>query len=672
MAPDRKKYKIRIVFGLSNINADFLQLILCMLVGHYIIDNPLYGGALFLFTNIWTLYFQSNLRHIKFRGNSRMSVAMWVFLTASVLAALALVFFFPIVTGSVAVNYVSFFVMMLTARSVITYWVNKTYNRQKTADRVYKALFQLLFIAACSAFAAMLMQGPAMWVTIGGAAVTGFLLSFQSSTLVSLGKYVGKMNRDKMADIFSYAMFSNMALYAQIAFSLGALMYICYISFGGGAFSVWNYLAMGGWILVVLIAFELFTWLVNRAGWVLSLNLFVVGVAMWAIGSVQVYNADNLLRLWMWTLFWGFGLAATTAVTNRYNADQKMVARLAGRRISDRDLYFRNLLTQAISVILSNAIMLCIVTIWTFWIPTFTDTQLPGSFREVMIQLPVVFMAVSLVFALKQPLDRRSRQKLVNYSKGINANEPTKESLNARLVKKSRVRFGVKIIAAVFRPFLRLRVSGGENMAYRDFPSVFVCNHGVIYGPVAAVIYLPTYFRPWVDKKMCDRDLCAREIYARHIRKLPLPEKTGRALSRFVARPVTWAIGSFNPIAVEKNSLRNVMSTFGATVDVLREGDNVLIFPEKPKKRRRGGEADIKHETDTVGTLYTGFANIGRLYYDATGKALRFYPIYADRRRHTFRIGEPTLFDPAVDPREEKQRIADDLHRKMLALKSPE
>ena len=202
-----------------------------------------------------------------------------------------------------------------------------------------------------------------------------------------------------------------------------------------------------------------------------------------------------------------------------------------------------------------------------------------------------------------------------------------------------------------------------------NFPSIFVCNHGIIYGPVAAVIYLPTYFRPWIDRKMVDRDLAAQEMYGRFLYRLPLlSERTKRGVARALARPVTWALNSFDPIPVEKNNLRNVMSTFDDTVRVLSEGDNVLIFPERPRRVRRGNKMTVEHRTDSVGTLFTGFANIGRMYYDKTGQALRFYPIYAGRRDHTFRIGEPVVFDPANDALEEKRRIAALLHDRMAAL----
>ena len=42
----KKAYRINVALSLSNVNADFLQLILCMMVSHYIIANPLYGACM--------------------------------------------------------------------------------------------------------------------------------------------------------------------------------------------------------------------------------------------------------------------------------------------------------------------------------------------------------------------------------------------------------------------------------------------------------------------------------------------------------------------------------------------------------------------------------------------------------------------------------------------------
>lgn len=666
----KKSYRINVALSLSNVNADFLQLFLCMMVSHYIIDNPLYGAALFLFANIWILYFTGNLRRLS-NGptHGQTHLIMWILLSASVFAGLALVFLFPVVTYAPGANFVSFFVLLIAARSILTWKVNDALSRPGLPRRVYKGLFQLLFFVPCLAFAWIIADEPVMWLLLTGYALTGFLLSYQSSTMASLSKYLSNTRRDKLRDIFSYRIFSNMSLYAQIALSLGVLMYVCYVGFSAQTFSSDTYLYLGGWIVAVLLFSGLFTRLVNRRGWVLSLNMFIVGAALWIAGSLMMFGVKGLWGSAFWAGLWGVGLACITSVLNRYNGDFKMVARIAGRKVSDRDLYFRSMVTQIIAVIFSNAIMLCVVTVWVFVIPAAHTPRLPALFRSTMVQLPVLFMLASIFFALRQPLDERSRQKLLNYTQGNNQNTPTQQNLRHNLVEKKRVKFGVKILAFLVKPFLHLRVYGKENMQMEHFPSVFVCNHGIVYGPIAAVIYLPTYFRPWIDRKMVERERAAKEMCSRFIYRIPLlSAKTKMRIAHALAGPVTWALNSFDPIPVEKNNLRNVMSTFDDTVKVLSEGDNVLIFPEKPRRVKRGDKMTVEHLTDSVGRLFTGFANIGHLYYDTTGKALRFYPIYASRQHHTFRIGEPVVFDPAGDPHEEKQRIAALLHDRMLAL----
>lgn len=672
MVAKRQTTRLRLALSLSNVNADFLQLILCMFVSHHILDNPFYGAALFLFANIWILFFQSNIgRVINPRNIRGLGWVMWILLALSMMAGQALIFFFPVVVDSATPNLVSFFVILIAARSVITAQVNRAFSQPKLSHRIYKALFQVMFLAPCALYVSWIMGGgTAGWFIFTGFFVTGILSSYQSSTFASFGKYVRRMTGDKMKDITSYQVFSNMMLYSQVAFSLGVLMYICYISFSPQPLSPGIYLIMSVWLIFVLLSSEVFTGLVNRQGRMLSANLFIIGAAMWILGSVNMYGSNGFWYTTVWTLFWGFGLACITSVLNRYNADFKMVAQLADRRVSDRDLYFRSIFTQVMAVIFSYVVMLCLVTVWTFLVPRFTDVELPGIMRRIMIQLPVLFMVISVIFFLRQPLDKRNRQKLLNYSSGTSRNDQTRENLNRHLVAKSRVRFGVKIIAFLVRPFLRLRVVGTENMRQEDFPSIFVCNHGIIYGPVAAVIYLPTYFRPWIDKKMIDRDMATREMYERQSHRIPLLSTRAKMwLARQLSRPVAWALNSFDPVPVDKSSLKGVLATFDATVKVLSEGDNVLIFPERPRRVKKGGKVTVEHETVTVGDLYTGFANIGTLYFRETGKALRFYPIYANRKNRTFRIGEPVVFDPDNNPRDEKLRIAEVLQSRMLALK---
>ena len=56
------------------------------------------------------------------------------------------------------------------------------------------------------------------------------------------------------------------------------------------------------------------------------------------------------------------------------------------------------------------------------------------------------------------------------------------------------------------------------------------------------------------------------------------------------------------------------------------------------------------------------------MYYDATGKSLLFYPLYSDRERRLFRIGEGVRYDVSLAPREGKQKVARELQSKMSEL----
>ena len=669
MIANKNSHRINVALSLSNVNADFLQLILCMMVSHCIIGDPLYGAALFLIANIWLLYFEGNFHKLALTRRSNSPVLMWLLLSVSVFAGLALVFVYPSLMHVPKTNLVSFFVFLVAARSLLSWKINSSLNKPGIGNRIIKGLFQLLFLVPCVLFAWFIDCGtPVAWSIIVGYVVTGVLLSYQSSTFASLDKLVASSRRDKLDDIFSYRIFSNMSLYAQIALSLGVLVYVCYVSFTTPQFNFLTYLETGIWIVAVLLLSELFAVQMRRYGRAFSLKLFIFGAAMWIAGSLLMAFCRGFVESIVWACVWGLGLACITSVLDSYNHNFRLVAHIADRPVSDMELRLRSLVRQIIAVIFSNAIMLCLVTIWVLVLPSVRDPQ-PEMFRTIMVQLPVVFMVVSMFFALRQPLDERSLQKLRNYSHGTNRNNSTKQNLRSSLVEKKRVRFGVKILAFFIRPFLHLKVYGSENMSAQNFPSVFVCNHGITYGPVAAVIYLPTYFRPWIDRKMVDRSMAAEEMYSRFVYRLPLlPRRAKIKVAEMLAWPVTWALNSFNPIPVERNHLRNVMSTFEDTVKVLIEGDNVLIFPEKPRRVKRGNKMTVEHLTDSVGTFFTGFANIASMYYAETGKCLRFYPLYASKKNHSFTIGEPVVFDPQNEPREEKQRIAEQLHDEMYRL----
>ena len=139
-----------------------------------------------------------------------------------------------------------------------------------------------------------------------------------------------------------------------------------------------------------------------------------------------------------------------------------------------------------------------------------------------------------------------------------------------------------------------------------------------------------------------------------------LGPKLKRGIIHSVSGTICHFLNSFEPIPVYKGMPKASADTIKQSVDALVRGENLLIFPEKPKDR---------YNEESYKDFNTGFAALGRAYYERTGQCLDFYPAWSDRESHTFRIGKPVTFDPANDARMEKQRISAELKERMAGLR---
>ncbi len=209
-------------------------------------------------------------------------------------------------------------------------------------------------------------------------------------------------------------------------------------------------------------------------------------------------------------------------------------------------------------------------------------------------------------------------------------------------------------------PILRLKTIGEENILSDQGPSVFICNHGEIYGAIAAVMYLPVHFRIWAHDKMLDREKAAATMMETYKERFPLLIKgvKNRMIWR-ISKPVTDAICSLDPIPVSRENPICMIDTINESVDALCAGDNLLIFPEKPENRYNG---------DAFKNMYPVFGILGLKYFERTGKRLLFYPAFSNSETKTFTIGKPVVYIPGTDPREEIERIVSEIESRMVQL----
>ena len=644
----------------SSIVNDIIQLLFSMLVSHIILSNPLYGAALYLmYTTCHTIYLWTKM--LRNDRRSSLKIVNTIFFLILSASASVLIVIFPLTVGGSETITVTLLILTIAIREITIELISK---RAKAFLKLSLILNVILF--SCLFF----IIGAEAFETLENYIMTGlFVLS--SATCVLLKK-LNTDDADKpatapLSNIASYSLFANMSFYSNIGLYLGLMMYMCWSSFVVNGSVIRIYIIIAAWLLLVSITKDLFFDFIMNKGLSAKLSMFIIGALSWCFASFMLFRTDSLLWATVWTFFWTFGLASMYAVTARLNEDFRLVTRLVGEEVNSASLHRNTILMQHISFVVAGVIMLCTLMVWSFILPKYDIESLPRYYRSWMILLPMLFMLPAMVFALKQPLDERNRQRLILFSEKKEPGEAFTNKLKNLFVHKYRVRFGVKIIMTMLRPFMRHKVYGTANLDRSEFPSIFVCNHGEIYGPIASVIYMPVYFRPWSDNRMLDRELIIEHMSGTFERIPLLSSGMKLKLAKKITPLIIWALSSFDPIPVQRSNPKEIMKTMKLTIDAMLELDNVLLFPEAPDKHEQNERG---YKTSGVGDFYTGFAHLGKMYFDKTKRCVRFYPVFADKARRRLSIGKPVIYSTELPASEEKQRIANELRAEMLALSS--
>ncbi|MCM1043372.1 MAG: hypothetical protein NC350_04105 [Corallococcus sp.] len=283
-----------------------------------------------------------------------------------------------------------------------------------------------------------------------------------------------------------------------------------------------------------------------------------------------------------------------------------------------------------------------------------------GDFDTLAIICAAAFFVTAMVYSLAFPIDKHFAKKLRIYGKGEddNINYPLLErQLEEKLTHGKRsVLLG--LLKIVIRPFVPAKVRGKNKVDKSGGAVVYVANHYEIYGPVCTILHMP-YVRPWIINRMIDEDAVAEQLVTGVNEVLRIfPQKFRAKLPKKIAPLVLKVLSGVDPIPVYRDNSRDVLKTFKLTVEAMQQGDDILIFPEKPEEGKH-------YAQEGVDAFYSGFADIGRMYYRASGKIAAFYPMYVDKRNREIVIGDGVKYMPDSDKREEKIRITDTLNRQM-------
>ncbi|MBO5719171.1 MAG: hypothetical protein J6R71_06090 [Bacteroidales bacterium] len=241
----------------------------------------------------------------------------------------------------------------------------------------------------------------------------------------------------------------------------------------------------------------------------------------------------------------------------------------------------------------------------------------------------------------------------------------------ARKNKEKQLSLPLRLLMRMLKPKFRLKVIGEDKLLNSNEAFVIVGNHGMWHSPVGAVLNLNVPFRPWIHDVVLQQDSCQKEILILMKNMRWLPEALKKTLARLLAKRLITYLNEFRPIPVRRGCSREAINTLTYSVEALKNGENLLIFPEQP--RSHGASIDQEAAlAEPLRELYTGFAQLGRLYYQTCGRHLHFFPMYIHRQKKTLCIGEPVVYKHLGDAFAEKQLISKQLYQALRAMEKQE
>lgn len=189
---------------------------------------------------------------------------------------------------------------------------------------------------------------------------------------------------------------------------------------------------------------------------------------------------------------------------------------------------------------------------------------------------------------------------------------------------------------------------------YDGQPCVFCPNHAGMMGPVDMMAHfeLRDTARPWFNAAVAD----AKQVpaYVRQdywwkpgCRLEPLYNATLPYLAAAVLPPILKTVPGV-PVYHDMQ----VIKTFRKSIEFLRRGDQLIIFPQQPSGYK-------SHHL----WINKGFLQIAPMAWRTLHLALDFYPVRVDTKAHVIRVKKPIRFDPERPLADQEQAILDTLAR---------
>lgn len=210
----------------------------------------------------------------------------------------------------------------------------------------------------------------------------------------------------------------------------------------------------------------------------------------------------------------------------------------------------------------------------------------------------------------------------------------------------------IRFLVKLFYP--KTTVVGLANLPQE--PCVVVGNHSQMHGPIACELYFPGDRAIWCTGEMMHMKDVPDYAFQDFWRNKPKSIRWFFRILSYIIAPLSVCIfTNAHTIGVYRD--KRILSTYRDTLKRLKEGANIIIFPEH----------DAPYNS-VLCDFQDGFVDVAKQYWKQTGKCLRFVPMYLAPALRTMYLGEPIAFCPDNSIKEERQRICTHLKEEISSI----
>jgi hypothetical protein len=191
---------------------------------------------------------------------------------------------------------------------------------------------------------------------------------------------------------------------------------------------------------------------------------------------------------------------------------------------------------------------------------------------------------------------------------------------------------------------------GEENLPRRG-PAVFIANHLEAIGPIAVACSIPLRLYSWVVADMVDEEKATAWLKWDFVeRTLHLKPPVSAWVAGRLSKITVPFLRSLGCIPVYKGDYDRMVDTLRLSMEVLRQGRFLLVFPE---------DNLLPEDPETrMKPFQRSFARLGEIYYAETGGRLDFYPV-AVHASGCVIVGKPVSYNPINALGLERHRLKD-------------